>query len=208
MNEQLKSQASIASAPHAVLGVTADAPLTLVDRIYWKRAHDLGEAQRRGDLVARARMEELNAAHAQLREAAAPDLVPVSANSERGAHRGAALAVLATSLAATGVVGAVYGMVAGGAVFAGGAVATLFVGMRAAAPAAMSEDAAQADALATLFLAPGAAADEIQLAYDVLRDTTLAGGSDRDPEVLARLARLQSAYHSALPSGGAAYRRG
>lgn len=197
-----------ARAPHVVLGVTADAPLTLVDRIYWKRAHALGEAQRRGDPVARARMDELNAAHAQLREAAAPAFAVSASTRVRAAHRGAALAVLASSLAAMVVVGSAYGVVAGAAVFGGGAIATLALAMRGAAPASPSAEESVRDALATLYLAPGAPADEIQLAYEVLRDSTLAGGSERDAEVLDRLARLQSAYHSALPSGGAAYRPG
>jgi hypothetical protein len=206
IGDGVSPQPNVANS-YAVLGVTAGAPLTLVERIYWQRAHALTEAARRGEPNARERLDELNTAQALLREtpvgaAAASTGVPV-----RAARRGAAVAVLVCSLAGAGVASVAFDVIAGAGVFACGAVATLVLGMRGAAPDAPSPGESQRDALAMLYLAPGAAADEIKIAYETLRDSTLAGGSDRDAAVLDRLERLQSAYQSALPSGGVAYRR-
>lgn len=188
-----------------LLGVTRSAPLGLVERLYWKRTHELLQAERDGTPDAQARIEALNAAHAMIRELPAPELAALGAPAQ-ATHRGLAFGVLAVTAAVAGAVAVGYSMAVGAVVFASGTVATLALGLRDAAPGHGPVVAAP-EALEVLCLAPGATSDDIQIAYEILRDSTLSGGSDRDAAVLDRLERLQSAYHTALSSGGAAYRR-
>jgi hypothetical protein len=58
-----------------------------------------------------------------------------------------------------------------------------------------------------LHLAPGAGSAEVEIAYETLRESALAAHPDRDTALFERLELLERAYHAALPSGGAAYRR-
>jgi hypothetical protein len=180
--------------PHAVLGTMPGAPLALLDRLYWGRVRRLIEAEARREPDAHELIEQLNAAHAEVRTLGErrPRRAPAASKGQRAARPARTRTPLVAALAAAiGVLGL----------------------RRVAAPqesdirGTRRRLAARNDALATLYLAPGAVSYEIRIAYDTLRESALADRSQGDTALLDRLERLEHAYQSAMSSGGTAYRR-